>query len=305
MLWAPPATVEAELFSAMPAAFRRPGVRTDWADANRGGAAVDSFLEGPAFDREGFLLVTDIPFGRIFRIAPDGTWSLVVEYEGWPNGLKLHREGWAAVTDYRRGVLRLDPRRAVLEPLVTHRFSEGFRGVNDCVFSSGGDLYFTDQGQTGLHDPTGRVYRYTAAGRLDCLLTTVPSPNGIVLAPDEKALFVAATRGNAVWRGPLMADGTLSKVGVFASLYGPTGPDGLAMDEAGNLVVAHPGGDSVWLFSPRGEPVLRVRCADGDFPTNVAHGGPDRRSLYITCSGVGVVRRAAMTVPGRRLFSHA
>src|SRR3546814_6709308 len=64
-------------------------------------------------------------------------------------------------------------------------------------------MYFTDQGLTGLHDPTGRVLRLRADGRLDCLVDTVPSPNGIVLDREEAHLFVAVTRANQVWRIPL------------------------------------------------------------------------------------------------------
>ncbi len=69
-----------QFFSALPERFRRADEHTAWADANRGGAAVDCFLEGPAFDRAGNLYVVDIPFGRIFRIAPSGEWTLAVEY---------------------------------------------------------------------------------------------------------------------------------------------------------------------------------------------------------------------------------
>ena len=68
----PPQVRETEVFSRMPEHFRRTGVRSDWADANRGGQPTDSFLEGPVFDAAGNLYVTDIPFGRIFRIDPRG-----------------------------------------------------------------------------------------------------------------------------------------------------------------------------------------------------------------------------------------
>ena len=73
----PPILIETSVFSAMPDAFRRTGVSTDWADANRPGQPTDSFIEGPSFDANGHLYIVDIPFGRIFKIAPDGTWSLV------------------------------------------------------------------------------------------------------------------------------------------------------------------------------------------------------------------------------------
>jgi gluconolactonase len=95
----PPRLIETKIFSAMPDHFRRKGVRTDWADANRPGVPTDSFIEGPSFDKDGNLHIVDIPFGRIFRIAPDGAWSLVIEYEGWPNGLKIAADGRILVAD--------------------------------------------------------------------------------------------------------------------------------------------------------------------------------------------------------------
>jgi gluconolactonase len=104
----PPRLIETKVFSAMPDAFRRKGVRTDWADANRLGQPADCFIEGPSFDAAGNLYIVDFPFGRIFRIAPDSQWSLVVEYDGWPNGLKIAADGRILVADYRHGIMQLD-----------------------------------------------------------------------------------------------------------------------------------------------------------------------------------------------------
>src|SRR5690348_7910567 len=74
-----------ERFTALPAKLRTRG-RTAWSDPNRQGAEVDSFLEGPSFDREGNLWCVDIPYGRIFRIDPKGNWEVAAQYDGWPNG---------------------------------------------------------------------------------------------------------------------------------------------------------------------------------------------------------------------------
>lgn len=63
----------------------------------------------------------------------------------------------------------LDPADGKIAPLIEYRHTEKLRGVNDLVFASNGGLYFTDQGLTLLSDPTGRVYRYTANGKLECL----------------------------------------------------------------------------------------------------------------------------------------
>jgi gluconolactonase len=284
-----PLLIETKVFSAMPDQFRRKGVRSTWADANRPGLSTDCFIEGPSFDSSGDLYIVDIPFGRIFRIAPDGTWSLVIEYDGWPNGLKIHPDGRILVADYRHGLMQFDAQAARMQPVLTARYSESFKGCNDLHIASNGDIYFTDQGQTGLHDPTGRVYRLSREGKLDCLIDTGVSPNGLVLDPGETVLFVAMTRDNAVWRLPLMKDGNVSKVGRFCSMFGTSGPDGLTMDGKARLFVAHASLGHVFVFAPNGELIARIKSCAGSSCTNVAIGGANRDRLYITESASGTV----------------
>jgi gluconolactonase len=285
----PPRLIETQIFSSMPDQFRRKGVRTEWADANRPGHSTDCFIEGPSFDPDGSLYIVDIPFGRIFKIAPDGQWSLAVEYEGWPNGLKISPEGRILVADYRHGIMELDAKAGRMKPVLTSRNSESFRGCNDLHIAGNGDIYFTDQGQTGLHDPTGRVYRLKTDGRLDCLIDTGISPNGLVLDPNEAVLFVAMTRDNAVWRLPFMKDGSVSKVGRFCSMFGPSGPDGMTMDQTGRLFVAHASLGYVFVFAPNGELIARIKSCAGVSCTNVAIGGSNRDRIYITESASGAV----------------
>lgn len=294
----PPRVIETRVFATMPEELRRKGVRTAWADANRGGLPADCFLEGPSFDADGNLYLVDIPFGRIFRVSQAGAWTLVAEYEGWPNGLKVHRDGRILIADYMHGLMELDAEAGTVRPVLTSRNSESFKGCNDLYIAGNGDIYFTDQGQTGLHDPTGRVFRLAADGRLDCLLSNGPSPNGLVLDVAESVLFVAMTRDNAVWRVPLMRDGAVAKVGRFCSLFGTSGPDGLAMDEAGRLIVAHASLGHAFVFAPDGECVARVKSCAGMTCTNVAFGGPERRQLYITESQTGSVLVADLDVAG-------
>jgi gluconolactonase len=294
----PPRLIETQVFSAMPAEFRR-NVRTDWADANRPGAPTDSFIEGPSFDADGNLYIVDIPFGRILRISPDKKWTLVIEYDGWPNGLKIDAKGRIFVADYRRGIMQLDARAGKMLPVLTARNSESFKGCNDLHLAKNGDIYFTDQGQTGLHDPTGRVYRLRASGQLDCLISTGISPNGLVLDPSESVLFVAMTRDNAVWRAPFMKDGSVSKVGRFCSTFGPSGPDGLTMDDKGRLFVGHASLGHVFVFAPNGEIIARIKSCAGGACTNVAIGGARRDRLYITESVTGTVLVADISVLDR------
>lgn len=297
-LFPPPQCLAAEVFTRMPDNLRI-NKRTVWADYNKAGQIVDCFLEGPSFDRSGNLYVTDIPHGRVLRISPSGAWTLVAEYDGWPNGLKFHQDGRAFITDYKRGIMTLDVASGKVTPLIETVRSESFKGVNDLHFASNGDLYFTDQGQTGLHDPTGRVYRYSAAGKLECLIDTIPSPNGLVLDLHEKVLYVAVTRANAVWRLPIMIDGALSKVGIAIQLSGGlSGPDGMALDEEGGIIVAH-AGLGCWRFDRLGRPTHFIDPVVGLTLTNAAFKG---KRLFMTESETGTVLTVDLPAAGKAMF---
>lgn len=300
--FAPPELIEARVLTRLPDAFRIPR-RTDWVDANKPGHVLDSFLEGPSFDRAGNLYVTDIPYGRIFRITPALEWQLVTEYDGWPNGIAIHADGSLWIADYRKGILRLDPQTGTIHPMLGHRNSESFRGVNDLTFDVQGNLYFTDQGQTGLHDPSGRVYRLHVEGKLDALINGIPSPNGVALDVSGKALFVAVTRANQVWRGPLLPDGSTTKVGAFRTFFGTSGPDGLAVDAENRLVVAHASLGGAFVLNARGEVTHFVKSPAGFTTTNVAF-RPGSNTLVMTDSETGSVLTAEMPTVGARLFSH-
>ncbi len=279
-----PEVRDLEVFTTMPAALRR-AERSDWADANRGGTITDAFLEGPVFDEAGNLYVSDIPWGRIFRIDTAGAWSLVAEYDGEPNGMKFLDTRTLLITDYKNGLMRLDVTTGQLTPHLQRRNSERFKGVNDLVFDAVGNLYFTDQGQTGLHDASGKVYRWSGRQTLSCVLDHLPSPNGLRVSPDGRELFVCVTRDNSVWRAPLMASGEASKVGRFAMFYGPTGPDGLHLDSRGLLWVCLPGADAIWILDAQAQIVGRVRFPRGAFPSNLVL-DESAGKAWVTCSGL-------------------
>jgi gluconolactonase len=299
----PPELIKAEVFMSMPARFRTKS-RTDWSDPNRQGAEVECFLEGPSFDRDGNLWFVDIPFGRIFRITPKGEWELVTEYDGWPNGLKFHKDGRIFICCYKKGLLVLDPKSGRIDTVLGSMYSEGFKGLNDLHFAFNGDLYFTDQGQTGIADPSGRVFRLRANGALDRLVQNVPSPNGITLSTTDKHCYVAATRSQQIWRLPIMADGSVTKTGVAIQLSGgAAGPDGIEMDAENGLLVCQLG-VGVWRFDAN---MLPTHLVISDNPhhhhlANIAFGGPDRRTLYITESLSGDILMAKLPVAGKLIY---
>jgi gluconolactonase len=302
-MFAAPPLLETEIHALLPEALHRTGKPSHFV-TRRGGGPLHSFLEGPSFDRDGNLYCVDVAHARIFRIAPDGAWSVFAEYEGEPNGLKLHRDGRIFVADQEHGVLCFDPKTAARTTILGRSDIAGFKGLNDLTFAQNGDLYFTDQGQTAIEDPTGRVFRLRATGELDLLLDGLEGPNGLVLNLEENILYVAVTRKNRVLALPLVANcGGVAKAGLFIQLSGGlAGPDGMALDRDGNLIVVHAGFGTVWVFSRFGEPLFRIRSCTGIRTTNVAFGSHDENILYITEAERGAILKVNLPVPGVRTY---
>lgn len=303
-MFAAPPEVEARVFATLPSKLDGDPESSEWIRHQHPGARFRAFLEGPSFDRDGNLLCVDLAHGRILRVSPAGEFEVFAEYDGEPNGLKLHKDGRIFIADHRHGIMVLDPISRKVEPWLVRGHFERFIGVNDLHFSTDGDLYFTDQGQSGVQSPHGRLFRLRANGDLDRLLSNVPSPNGLVLTGDESQVLLAVTRANAIWRVRFTPDGrTVTKCGTFIQLSGGlAGPDGLAIDSEGNLAVCHMGLGTVWLFSRLGEPVLRVRSPEGIMTSNCAFGGPENRTLYITEVETASILAVEMPAPGKPMF---
>jgi gluconolactonase len=305
MLFDPPKPIETRVFATYPKQWHNAHDDNDWVKTQPPGAHHTSLLEGPVFDRDGNFWCVDIPNGRILRVSKSGEFSIATEYDGWPNGLKFHKDGRLFIADAKHGIMVMDPVNGRVEPYLVRANLERFKALNDLFFASNGDLYFTDQGLTGLHDPVGRLFRLRPDGRLDCLVDTIPSPNGLVANLDETIMFVAVTRANAVWRVPLLKNGTTAKVGNFIQLSGGGGPDGLALDSKGRLVIAHVGLGSVWVFDHLGVPVYRIKSCAGTHTTNMAFGGPNGTTLFIMEAGSAQVLTAELDIAGKPSFGQA
>ena len=175
------------------------------------------------------------------------------------------------------------------EVVVDRYDGKRFNSPNDLVFHSNGDLYFTDPpygtpaGQKRELDYCG-VYRWD--GQEVTLMTKeLKRPNGIGFSPDFQTLYVAQSDGEApIWMAyPLKEDGSLKPGHVLADakdFYGkvPGSPDGMTVDQSGNLWVTAPGG--VWALSPKGKVLGKVLT--GQATANCTFGGPDGSWLLIT-----------------------
>jgi gluconolactonase len=286
---------EAELFTRLPEVLHWTGEPTDWVRTTRPGQRLHSFLEGPCFDADGHLWLADVPYGRLFRVAPDGSWQLAFQYEGEPHALRARGDGTWLIVDYRHGLLVFDPAAKTVTTLCARVNTEPFRGLSDLTIAPNGDAWFTDSGRTSLSDPTGRVYRLRqGATAPELILANVPYPNGIALSPDGKLVYLAATRANAVWRFMAEApDPAWPMVGTFLQLSGGLGPDGLAVDASGRLAIAQAQAGRLYLVDALGDPLAVVHTPGGFWTTSCAF-SPDQSALFIVEAQTGSVFRISM-----------
>ncbi|MES2999580.1 MAG: SMP-30/gluconolactonase/LRE family protein [Pseudomonadota bacterium] len=304
-MFAPPPRRAATVFAQLPNELRTATAENEWNAGQPAGLAATAVLEGLSFDRDGLLWCVDIVNGRVYTVDAQGRFKVELQYDGWPNGLKIHRDGRIFVADYKHGILVFDREKRRMTPVLERYHLERLKAVNDLFFAANGDLYFTDQGMTGLQDPTGRLFCLRKSGELVCLLNNIPSPNGLVMDLEERSVFVAVTRENSVWRMPLGRDGMPIKVARFLQLSGGVGPDCLALDKAGGLVVAHPGLGCLWRFDSTGEPTQRIDTPAGKLTLSIAFGGAGAQDVFFTESSTATILRAPMPVAGKAMYSHA
>lgn len=258
--------------------------------------------EGPAFDQAGNLYVTELEGGAVQRIAPDGTVSAFVRTGGRPNGSAFHRNGDLYIADASLGaVFRVPPDGRPY--MFADAGEEPFRNPNDLAFDRQGGLYLTDPVMNG-GDPDGRVHYVEPDGDIRLFAEGLRFPNGVALTPDGDRLMVAETRTGAIHEFILDAPGSYAQRRVRVELeHGPErgGPDGMAFTEDGFLYVAIARFGAVVVIDPDDNLVERIEPGGG-FPTNVAFGGSERRTLFITEIETGTVRRLETTRRGALLY---
>ncbi len=259
-------------------------------------------LEGPAFDRDGNLYFVNWLSSDIVRLTPDGLATEFFNTGGIPAGLAFHADGSLYIADegdHTHGVMRIVDGQATI--LVNEYEGQPLNGANDLVFDREGVLYFSDPWRSSLDNPVGGFYRLFPDGALQRIDAGLAFPNGVALSADGSAVYLAETGHHRILRYPIGSDGTVGVREDFARLPGGEGPDGMAFDEAGNLYVAHYGGGKVAIFAPAGDLTDEIRVP-GAKVTNVAFGGPDRRTLVITDVEKASVYQTRVEIPGQALY---
>ena len=273
----------------LPENYRHMGEPSAWAKMTRPGEPMHSFLEAAFFDAEANLWLSDVPYGRVFKVSPEGDWSLVHQIDGEPHAMRIAPDGRHIAVDYRHGLIELTG-HSDFNVLSTGLEYQPYLGLSDMAYASDGALWFTDSGRTSLSDPKGRVFCLSPDSDLRLVLDCVPYSNGICFSPDGAWVYVAATRANQVWRlsSNLPAKGQ-PMVGVFLQLSGGLGPDGLATNEQGWLTVAQAQAGRAYVFDSLGDPIAEVRLPEGLWTTSVAFHPEDQSKLYVVDAQTGTV----------------
>jgi gluconolactonase len=278
-----------------------------------------AFTEGPIWTRDGALLFSDIPRNTIYRWTPDSGISEWLKPSGFDgegapdgaligsNGLTLDAQGRVVICQHgNRRVVRRETDGS-LSVLASHEGDRRLNSPNDLIYHSDGSLYFTDppyglvkQDEDPAKElPYNGVYRLSANGQLRLLYKDLARPNGLLLSPDEKLLFVGnSDPKRKLWmRFELAGDGSLTNAAAFADVSEETArgnPDGMKIDREGNLYCTGPGG--IWVFTLDG---VRLGVIEfPEIPANLHWGDEDAQTLYVTArTGLYRIR---LNIPGIR-----
>ncbi len=260
--------------------------------------AVDGceFTEGPVVDAKGNVLFSDGPNDRIMQRSPDGKLTEFRKPCGRVNGMTMDGQGRLVVCQSsgeggKRRVARfeLDGRETVL----AEKF-EGKRFIapNDVCLDADGRIFFTDPyygPPAEKSQPTSGVYRIDPDGRVTRVLNNLLKPNGILITPDNRLVYISDRGTQKLHRYELQSDGSLKPAGIVYDFSPDRGVDGMRLDVEGNIYAAAGQDKTTGLFvvSPQGKLLLHQPLPE--FSTNVVFGGEDRRDLYITAT-TGVYR---------------
>lgn len=249
-------------------------------------------VEGPAVDKGGTVYYVNFERqGTIGRISPDGKLSVYIDLpEGSiGNGIRFDSKGNMLIADYtKHNILKVNMKS---KNLTVFAHNPAMSQPNDIAIDSKDRLYASDP---DWKNRKGRVWRIDRNGKFT-LLDSLGTANGIEVSPDEKTLYVNASR--QVWAYDLSSKGDVSNKRLFTE-FKDGGMDGMRCDVNGNLYIARFGVGQVAIVSPQGKVIKEVKLA-GKSPTNVAFGGKDGCTVYVTLQDQGNLESFRTDTPGR------
>jgi len=251
-----------------------------------------SGCEGPAVDKNGNIYAVNfLKEGTIGKVTPEGKPELFVElpHGSTGNGIRFDSRGNMYIADYTgHNVLKVD---MATKKITVHAHEPTMSQPNDIAIDSKDRIYASDP---NWKEKTGRFWRVDTDGKVT-LLDSLGTANGIDLSPDEKILYVNA--GREIWAYDLSNDGEVSNKRKLIE-FPDFGVDGMRCDVKGNIYIARFGKGTVAKITPQGTIEKEVTLT-GKKPTNVAFGGKDGRTVYVTLMDMGNIESFRVDEPGR------
>ena len=287
-----------------------------------------AFPEGPVVMDDGSVILVEIQRGTLTRVSPSGDVDVIADLGGGPNGAALGPDGHCYVCnnggfkwytardgrvfpgdqpdDYVNGsIQRVNVSTGAFDTIYDQCEGEPLKGPNDLVFDRTGGFWFTDHGKARPRDRdrTGVFYAKPDGSMIREAIFPLEGPNGIGLSPDERTLYVAETPTGRVWAYPLSSPGevdTSQPRVMLAQRPDYHMFDSLAVDAVGNVCVATLITGGISIHSPDGQKVEFIETPDV-LTTNIAFGGTDLETAFITLSSTGQLIKTAWPTPGLRL----
>ena len=254
-----------------------------------------SGIEGPACDAAGNLYAVNYERQHtIGKVTPDGDASVFVELSigSIGNGIRFDSKGFMFIADYtNHNVLRVD--MGTRETSI-YAHEPTMNQPNDLAIGANDILYASDPNWGAS---TGQIWRVDTDGTVTLLEADMGTTNGIEVSPDEKVLYVNESVQRNVWAYDLSPEGDISNKRLLIQ-FPDFNMDGMRCDVEGNLYITRHGKGTVAKLSPAGEVLLEVELT-GKLCSNLAFGGPDGRTCYVTMADRGNVEVFRSDTPGR------
>ena len=245
------------------------------------------FTEGPVWDKAGFLYVSDETLNKIFRLGLDGAKKEIIAL-GDPDGNTYDRNHRLIdCASVLRAIIAVTP-DGKYKVLADRYQGKKLNSPNDVIMGPDGAIYFTDptldlvKGEK-QEIPYQGVYRLDSKGRVQLLTKDLSQPNGLAFSPDGKRFYVDDSEKRNIWVYDVTAHGTLGKGRIFGEEPGGEDegvPDGIKVDQNGNIFVTGPKG--IWVWDPQGHHLGTIVVPEQ--PANLTWGDKDHSTLYITAT---------------------
>lgn len=253
-----------------------------------------SGVEGPAVSGTGTVYAVNFAKpGTIGKVTPKGDASLFVELPTGSvgNGIRFDSKGNMLIADYtKHNILKVN---MLTNEISVFAHNPNMSQPNDIAIDNKDRLYASDPNWKA---GTGRIWRIDTDGKTT-ILESMGTTNGIEVSPDNKILYVNESVQRKVWAYDLSSEGEISNKRLFHEFV-DFGMDGMRCDVDGNLYISRHGKGTVVKISPSGK-LLQEITLMGKLPSNVAFGGSDGRTMYVTLQDKGNLESFRVDKPGR------